>query len=137
MLYQPRTWKKNHLAPGMSEPPDPTQSEPVHAAPAVETPAVAQNRPHPGPSTAFPTGEPLPGQALPTTRSLSFLAGASLGLAVIYTFRVALGIIVSPFSHAPWLLPVWTFGIPLVSLVLAWIALAGFRVRRGLCAAWP
>lgn len=90
--------------------------------------AEATDRPQsPGqvPAEAVMSGEE-PGAVAPqsseTYRPLSLLALASFALAVVYCLIVLVGGAISLFGHVPWLLPGWTFLIPIAALILCWAA---------------
>src|SRR5262245_26915993 len=53
---------------------------------------------------------------------LSLLAMAGFGLAVVYCLVVVIGAAVALFSRTPWLMPYWTFLLPLAALVVCWAA---------------
>ncbi|HTU17957.1 MAG TPA: stage II sporulation protein M [Gemmataceae bacterium] len=57
-----------------------------------------------------------------TYRPLSLLALAGFGIAVIYALVVLIGAAVALFNHIPWLMPSWTFLLPVAALVLCWAA---------------
>jgi hypothetical protein len=50
------------------------------------------------------------------------LAGAALALAIVYAAIVAIGTVTGLVTRTPLLLPIWSFGLPAGSLLLAWIA---------------
>ncbi|HEY7424358.1 MAG TPA: hypothetical protein VH682_09040 [Gemmataceae bacterium] len=64
-------------------------------------------------------------------RPLSLLALAGFGVAVLYAFVVVLGGAVSLFTRVPWLMPFWSFFVPVVALVLCWAARARIRDSEG------
>lgn len=53
-----------------------------------------------------------------TYQPLSLLAMAGFGLAVVYALIVLVGGAISLMSHIPWLMPYWTFLLPLAVLVV-------------------
>ena len=57
-----------------------------------------------------------------TYRPLSLLALAGFGVAALYALIVLGGGAIALFGRIPWLMPTWTFLIPLTALVLCWIA---------------
>jgi hypothetical protein len=57
-----------------------------------------------------------------TYQPLSLLAMASFGLAVVYILVALIGGAIALLSHTPWLMPYWTFLIPLAIVVLCWVA---------------
>jgi hypothetical protein len=58
-------------------------------------------------------------------RPLSLLALGGFGLAVLYALIVVIGGLVALVARVPWLMPGWTFVLPLAALVVCWLA----RVR--------
>src|SRR5262245_52442410 len=64
-------------------------------------------------------------------RPLSLLALAAFAVAVLYAFIVVLGGAVSLFTRVPWLMPGWSFLVPVVALVLCWAARARIRDSEG------
>lgn len=69
-------------------------------------------------------GEVLPEVpvATETYRPLSLLALAGFGLAVVYALVVLVGAAVALFGRIPWLMPNWTFLLPLAALTVCWAA---------------
>src|SRR5579884_1276613 len=57
-----------------------------------------------------------------TYQPLSLLAMAGFGLSVVYALAVLVGGAVSLAGHIPWLMPYWTFLIPIAVLVVCWAA---------------
>ncbi|HEY7327070.1 MAG TPA: hypothetical protein VH592_05505 [Gemmataceae bacterium] len=57
-----------------------------------------------------------------TYQPLSLFAMASFGLSVVYALVVLIGAAVALVSHIPWLMPYWTFLIPIAVLVVCWAA---------------
>lgn len=57
-----------------------------------------------------------------TYQPLSLLAMAGFGLAVFYALAVLVGGAVSLAAHIPWLMPYWTFLVPVAALVICWAA---------------
>jgi hypothetical protein len=66
-----------------------------------------------------------PPQPLETYRPLSLLALSGFGLAVLYALLIVIGGAIALFSRLPWLMPSWSFLLPLSALVVCWAA----RVR--------
>lgn len=71
----------------------------------------------------------MPGEALSappapveTYQPLSLLAMAGFGLAVVYTLLVLVGGLMSLMGHKPWLMPYWTFFIPIGVLIVCKLA---------------
>jgi hypothetical protein len=60
-------------------------------------------------------------------RPLSLLALAGFGLAVVYGLVVLLGGAVAIYNRVPWLLPIWTFLVPILAVVLSWVARSRIR----------
>ncbi|HEY7158557.1 MAG TPA: hypothetical protein VH575_31725 [Gemmataceae bacterium] len=60
-------------------------------------------------------------------RPLSLLALAGFGVAVLYAFVVVLGGVVALINRVPWLMPAWTFFIPVAALVVCWAARTRIR----------
>lgn len=79
---------------------------------------------------AIMSGEEL-GAAAPgaaeTYQPLSLLALAGFGIAVVYSVVVLIGATVALFGRIPWLMPYWTFLIPLGALVICWAARTRIR----------
>jgi hypothetical protein len=65
---------------------------------------------------------PPPLASSETYQPLSLLALAGFGLAVLYGLIVVLGAVVALFNRMPWLMPGWTFLIPLAAIALSWAA---------------
>jgi len=57
-----------------------------------------------------------------TYQPLSLLALAGFGLAIVYSFLVLVGGAISLLSRIPWLMPGWTFLLPIAILILCWAA---------------
>ncbi len=57
-----------------------------------------------------------------TYQPLSLLAMAGFGLSVVYALVVLVGGAVSLAGHVPWLMPYWTFLIPVAVLIVCWAA---------------
>jgi hypothetical protein len=53
---------------------------------------------------------------------LSLLALAGFGLAVIYALVVLAGGAIALLGHIPWLMPYWTFLLPIAVLIVCWAA---------------
>jgi hypothetical protein len=64
-------------------------------------------------------------------RPLSLLALAGFGVAVLYAFVVVLGGVVALINRVPWLMPMWTFIIPVAALVVCWAARTRIRDSEG------
>jgi hypothetical protein len=64
-------------------------------------------------------------------RPLSLLALVGFGLAIVYALLVVLGGAISLFNNVPWLLPPWTFLVPVIVLVLCWAARLRIRNAEG------
>src|SRR5579859_5885359 len=88
----------------------------------------AANRPQ---GTAAPaderfSGRPADAGELPVQtesyRPLSLMALAGFGVAALYTLIVVGGGAIALLARIPWLMPTWTFLIPLTALVLCWVA---------------
>src|SRR5690349_6288502 len=96
-----------------------------HGSESVSSPAEERISTHPQP----PGGElgTLAPAVTETYRPLSLLALAGFGLAVIYDLVVLIGAAVSLFSHIPWLMPGWTFLLPVAALILCWAARTRIR----------
>ncbi len=55
-------------------------------------------------------------------QALSLMAMASFGLSLVYALVVLIGGAVSLFGHIPWLMPYWTFLLPVAVLIVCWAA---------------
>ncbi len=66
-------------------------------------------------------GERVPASA-ESYQALSLLALAAFGLAVVYVLLVLAGGAVALLARIPWLMPYWTFLLPIAVLVLCWAA---------------
>lgn len=105
-------------------------------AEATDRPQGAGSDPS-NPEGRITTHAPMPGSteealaagatAAETYRPLSLLALLGFGLAVLYSFLVLIGAAVALFGRTPWLMPGWTFLLPLVVLFVCWVA--GTRIR--------
>jgi hypothetical protein len=73
----------------------------------------------------------VPETAPETYRPLSLLALAGFGLAVVYAAVVLIGAGVALFGRIPWLMPGWSFLLPLAALVLCWVAATHIRGSEG------
>jgi hypothetical protein len=107
---------------------------PHDTEPAASNVASAEERVSTQPQPlAAPRGElgTLAPTATETYRPLSLLALAGFGIAVVYALVVLIGAAVALFSHIPWLMPVWTFLLPLAALVLCWAARSQIRDSEG------
>jgi hypothetical protein len=62
-----------------------------------------------------------------TYRPLSLLALLGFALAALYAVVVLIGAAVALFGRTPWLMPGWTFALPLAALFVCWVA--GTRIR--------
>ncbi|MHB1425783.1 MAG: hypothetical protein ACYC3I_21670 [Gemmataceae bacterium] len=74
---------------------------------------------------------PSPPLSAETYQPLSLLAMTGFGLAIAYTLIVVAGGLLALFTRTPWLMPYWTFLIPLVALVLCWAARTRIRDSDG------
>lgn len=95
-----------------------SESVPSNASPAEDRIATPSQFP------AAPRGDlgTLAPPAKETYRPLSLLALAGFGLAAVYALVVLGGAAVALFGHIPWLMPLWTFLLPLAAVVLCWAA---------------
>jgi hypothetical protein len=109
----------------MTEASDSPQGKPAEPAVTLPTPT--------GPSgaQAFPELSPPGAEAGETYRSLSLLAAAALVLAGFYTLMVGVGLVVALVMRSPWILPLWTFLIPMLCLMLSWIARVRIQSSEG------
>lgn len=64
-------------------------------------------------------------------RPLSLLALAGFGLAVLYALVVVIGAAAALFNRIPWLMPNWTFLLPVAALVVCWAARTRIRDSEG------
>ncbi len=64
-------------------------------------------------------------------RPLSLLAMAGFGLAVLYVLVVLIGAAVALLGREPWLMPNWTFFLPVAALVVCWAARTRIRDSEG------
>jgi hypothetical protein len=64
-------------------------------------------------------------------RPLSLLALAAFGMSVVYTLLVVVGGVIALINHTPWLMPTWTFLLPLAVLLLCWVARNRIRNAEG------
>ncbi len=64
-------------------------------------------------------------------RPLSLLALVAFAGAVVYALIVAAGAVVALFNRIPWLMPGWSFLLPILVLVLCWVARARIRGSEG------
>jgi hypothetical protein len=86
--------------------------------------AEATDRPQIPPDAVL-SGESLgvpPPTPTQTYQPLSLLAMAGFGLAIVYALVVLIGGAVSLLSHKPWLMPYWTFLLPIAVLFVSWAA---------------
>jgi hypothetical protein len=60
-------------------------------------------------------------------RPLSLLALAGFGIAALYALIVIVGAVIALLNRIPWLMPNWTFFIPLAALAVCWVARARIR----------
>lgn len=107
---------------------------PHDTEPAASNAASAEERVSTQPQPlAAPRGElgTRAPAATETYRPLSLLALAGFGIAVVYALVVLIGAAVALFSHIPWLMPFWTFLLPLAALVLCWAARSQIRDSEG------
>jgi hypothetical protein len=100
--------------------------------------AEATDRPEgtavtPAREPSAPAGEP--GAVAPpepeTYRPLSLLALAGFVVAVLYALAVVVGGVVALLIRIPWLMPGWTFLIPVAALIVCWLARARIRNAEG------
>jgi hypothetical protein len=84
--------------------------------------AMAETTDHPQmPPDAVMSKEALEARAsapVETYRALSLMAMAGFGLAVLYALVVLVGGAVSLMAHIPWLMPYWTFLLPIAALIV-------------------
>lgn len=99
-----------------------------HGSESVSSPTEQRIATEPQPSAA-PGGElgTLAPAATETYRPLSLLALAGFALAVLYALVVLVGAAVALFSRIPWLMPGWTFLLPLAALIVCWAARTRIR----------
>jgi hypothetical protein len=100
---------------------------PQGAGPAPSNPEgrITTQAPAPGSSVpALDAGEPT---AAETYRPLSLLALLGFGIAALYAVVVLIGAAVALFGRTPWLMPGWTFALPVAALFVCWVA--GTRIR--------
>ena len=86
--------------------------------------AEATDRPQVPPDAVMPEealSAPEPASS-ETYQPLSLLAMAGFGLSLIYALVVLIGAAVALLGHIPWLMPYWTFLIPLAVFVVCWAA---------------
>ena len=95
-------------------------------------PARSVSRPNLKRSTA-PEGErsALAPTATETYQPLSLLALAGFGLAVVYALVVVIGAAVALFGRIPWLMPSWTYLLPIAALILCGAARMRIRDSEG------
>ncbi len=99
--------------------------------------AEATDRPQtseqPPPDAIMPGEQlpPLPPAASETYQPLSLLAMAGFAIAIIYSLVVLIGGAVALFGRIPWLMPYWTFLIPVAALVVCWAARTRIRNSEG------
>lgn len=75
-------------------------------------------------------GDPFPGGLPPPApretdapyRPISLLAGTGFAVAVLYGLMIGLGVLFGFFQRSPWLLPLWTFLLPVLGVILSWMA---------------
>ena len=91
------------------------------------------DRPQVPPDVVLP-GEslvPSPPLSAETYQPLSLLAMAGFGLAVAYTLLVVVGGVIALFTRTPWLMPYWTFMIPVAAVVVCWSARSRICASEG------
>lgn len=66
-----------------------------------------------------------------TYQPLSLLALAGFGLALLYSLTVLIGGLIALLARIPWLMPGWTFLLPLGILILCWAARTRIRNSEG------
>jgi len=72
------------------------------------------------------------GGSLPETyRPLSMLAATGFGLAVLFAVLVVVGGVLAYFLRSPWLMPLWTFLLPVLGALLSWLARVRIRNSEG------
>lgn len=84
-------------------------------------PDAVMQAPSDSPITGEAQGKLAPLSSV-TYQPLSLLALAGFGLAVVYALVVLLGGAVALFGRIPWLMPGWTFMVPIAILILCWAA---------------
>lgn len=95
--------------------------------------AETTDHPHVPPDAVIPQ-EALAAQApasSETYQPLSLLAMAGFGLAIIYSLIVLVGGAVSLFGHTPWLIPYWTFLLPIAVLIICRAARTRIALSEG------
>jgi hypothetical protein len=75
-----------------------------------------------------PVAPPLPASETVNYQPLSILALVSFGIASVYTLGVVIWGIFALWNKTPWLMPIWTFFVPLSAVVLA--ALGRLEIRK-------
>jgi hypothetical protein len=69
--------------------------------------------------------------ATETYHPLSLLALVGFVLAIAYALLVLVGGLVALLGRVPWLLPLWTFAVPLAVLLVCWVARNRIRDSEG------
>src|SRR5262245_26588019 len=97
------------------------------ADPADVTPPPAA----PAPEPVAPHAEPSGTEAPLTYRPLSLTALAGLAVAAAYALLMVAGVLFLFLTRAPWLLPTWTFLIPVVAVFVCVLARVQIRSSEG------
>ena len=63
--------------------------------------------------------------------SVSIVAILGLLLSVLYALLVGPGAFLALFNHTPWILPIWTFVLPIVAVAVCFAARARIRKSEG------
>jgi hypothetical protein len=100
---------------------------------------MAEATDRPQTSEQVPPDAVMPGEQLPavppaapeTYQPLSLLAMAGFAIAIIYTLVVLIGGAVALFGRIPWLMPYWTFLLPLAAWIVCWAARTRIRDSEG------
>jgi hypothetical protein len=102
---------------------------------------MAETTDRPRETTESPSGGAelgsMPPLASETYRPLSLQALAGFGVAIVYALIVTFGAAVALVNHIPWLLPTWSFLIPILAVVLCWIARTRIRNSEGTLSGLP
>lgn len=100
--------------------------EGVQPAPANVPPA--------GTTAAQGTGDLLPPPEREAYKPLSLLALFGFIPAALYAVMILVGALIALISRSPWLLPNWTFIIPVVALLICWVARSQILSSEGVLA---
>ena len=96
---------------------------------------MAETTDRPRETTEAPSGGAdlgaMPQPASEPYRPLSLQAMAGFGVAAVYALIVTFGAVIALVNHIPWLLPTWSFLIPILAVVLCWIARTRIRNSEG------